>query len=1177
MNYLIIINIIISLYVFYKIIIKYLDLLKYKKKNPNFINKAKSAIVPEIIESKFLPESTNINQYSFTLWFWLTDSNYKTSSDKNLWKHILHKGDPFANKCQPAIWLNTKTNQLIILYDLVERSYSYNEFKKNLYYYEPFQEKLDNKTLGSLKKKCNSISNCKGISLACENIKDPCSRCHHGLFKTDLNEKLQHSKIYIENNIPLTFEQLQKNYKDIGTLFKSMNLPSMNPNINPKIINHPHLIKTINNFPIGRWVHLGITCNSSSSNIYIDGVLIDTISFPCNIQMNNNNLYINTLNNGFSGLISQVRYFEKSITQNKIYEIYTWGPKPYTLPDINKFNFVVRAKSIFNNIIDNSIKKNKETSEDFIKWYKVDNKVYRYNITKNTYKETNNYQNKYNIENMLSLSDMINEAHDINKIYKDVNFSTENRALLIKLIRDKIPNYYKHMSFTNFDKHKLKLIYNDFNNIIKFGTYDSDLTDGIDKCGIKKLPVPIRHKFKCPEGKIIHKDGIQCDWPPCKLGMNQDPDTGICSWPPCPPKMNQNPDTGECKWPPCPNGMNQDPVTGKCSWPSCRVGMIQNPETGKCTWPPCPTGMNQDPDTGKCTWPACPTGMNQDPDTGKCTWPPCPTGMNQDTHTGKCTWPPCPTGMNQDLDTGKCNWPTCPTGMNQNPDTGICSWIPCPTGMKQDPDTGKCKWPPCPNGMNQDNTTGECTWPPCPNGMKQDPDTGKCTWAPCPNGMNQDPNTGKCNWPPCPNGMNQDPDSGKCTWPQCPAGMKQDLDTGKCTWLPCPPDMNQDKDTGECTWPPCPAGMNQNLDTGKCTWSPCPPGMKQDTDTGKCTWLPCPTGMKQNNDTGKCTWPPCPQGMIQNTDYGKCTWPPCPYYGMNQDLDTGECKWPPCPTGMNQDPDTGKCTWPSCPTGMKQDTDTGKCSWKDCPTGMNQDPDTGKCSWPPCPPGMNQNNHTGECSWPPCSAGMNQDNATGKCSWPTCPTGMNQDPATGKCSWPPCPTGMNQDSATGKCTWPPCPSIYMIQNQDTGICTWIPCPSGMNQDPNTGDCSMPRPPPPVKKKKFKCPDRTFIYRDSNSIKDKTSKCWSSSGKNKDIFNCKTCCKSLNWYENNGLNTKALCWAAGDGKYSANKKYGYVHPKYGSTFYQCCKGLLKNLTKENSDTTPYSVKMGYINN
>ena len=71
MNILIIITIIISVYVLYKIIHKYLHLLSNRIKNPNFISKAKNGTVPEIIESSYLPESANINEYSFTFWFWI--------------------------------------------------------------------------------------------------------------------------------------------------------------------------------------------------------------------------------------------------------------------------------------------------------------------------------------------------------------------------------------------------------------------------------------------------------------------------------------------------------------------------------------------------------------------------------------------------------------------------------------------------------------------------------------------------------------------------------------------------------------------------------------------------------------------------------------------------------------------------------------------------------------------------------------------------------------------------------------------------------------------------------------------------------------------------------------------------------------------------------------------------
>ena len=78
------------------------------------------------------------------------------------------------------------------------------------------------------------------------------------------------------------------------------------------------------------------------------------------------------------------------------------------------------------------IDKKKESSNDFIKWYQVGDKIYRYNITHLIYIESKNYQEEYNAEMMNSVSEMDYDAFDLNKIYKDIEFSEDSRSSLIK-------------------------------------------------------------------------------------------------------------------------------------------------------------------------------------------------------------------------------------------------------------------------------------------------------------------------------------------------------------------------------------------------------------------------------------------------------------------------------------------------------------------------------------------------------------------------------------------------------------------------------------------------------------------------------------------------------------------------------------------------------------------------
>ena len=105
----------------------------------------------------------------------------------------------------------------------------------------------------------------------------------------------------------------------------------------------------------------------------------------------------------------------------------------------------------------------------------------------------------------------------------------------------------------------------------------------------------------------------------------------------------------------------------------------------------------------------------------------------------------------------------------------------------------------------------------------------------------------------------------------------------------------------------------------------------------------------------------------------------------------------------------------------------------------------------------------------------------------------------------------------------------------------------MKQDPNTGKCE----------KKRLCPVQSFIFRDPYTNQDKNEDCWNPEGAGSDSFNCKACCRSIIKDENKDIFNKNRCWTSDGGA----KEYGYIHPIHGSSFYQCCKGLLNNLTKD----------------
>jgi len=407
MKYTFIISLIFSIFILYYLIHKYLHKLKEQKNNPIFLWKAKSCQRPEIIDSEEFPESTTSNGYSISFWLWIsqnarmpltgsttsttttcaatsstttaptsTDNNFRSKDKK--WLHILHKGDPLANYCQPGIWIHPEKNDLYTFVDLKRSPSNYKPLEPNKFLKKGgYDEKLEDKTLGEIKKKCNDQTDCTAISYICKDSRNPCSICRYAWLSKSNNYTLintppmidispidikKSTTEFADPNKARLMDLANSGYSYQGTIIKQKNKPSMNPNINKNLIYQKHTVNNIENIPIGRWFQFAIVVDSHSTIIYIDGLVASIITIPNdNIKMNKNNLYINTLNEGFPGLISQIKYFSHPISQHKIASIYQWGPNPWKLPDITNFNLrckkylfkgryvdVINGKKIFN-------------------------------------------------------------------------------------------------------------------------------------------------------------------------------------------------------------------------------------------------------------------------------------------------------------------------------------------------------------------------------------------------------------------------------------------------------------------------------------------------------------------------------------------------------------------------------------------------------------------------------------------------------------------------------------------------------------------------------------------------------------------------------------------------------------------------------------------------------------
>ena len=84
-------------------------------------------------------------------------------------------------------------------------------------------------------------------------------------------------------------------------------------------------IITIPNIPMSNWVQVVMTCQDKTFNVYLNGILIKSVILMGVVNQNYGDVYIGA-NNGFTGYISNLWYWNKCLSALEIQKLYSSGP-----------------------------------------------------------------------------------------------------------------------------------------------------------------------------------------------------------------------------------------------------------------------------------------------------------------------------------------------------------------------------------------------------------------------------------------------------------------------------------------------------------------------------------------------------------------------------------------------------------------------------------------------------------------------------------------------------------------------------------------------------------------------------------------------------------------------------------------------------------------------------------
>lgn len=89
----------------------------------------------------------------------------------------------------------------------------------------------------------------------------------------------------------------------------------------------------IPDIPFKKWIHVAIRLENQIMDIYINGTLKKRVSFPNVPKQNYGDVWI-CQNGGFSGKISDLRYFDRSLNVFQLMNITMAGPNMKPVPDV---------------------------------------------------------------------------------------------------------------------------------------------------------------------------------------------------------------------------------------------------------------------------------------------------------------------------------------------------------------------------------------------------------------------------------------------------------------------------------------------------------------------------------------------------------------------------------------------------------------------------------------------------------------------------------------------------------------------------------------------------------------------------------------------------------------------------------------------------------------------------
>ena len=284
---------------------QYKKIVAREKAEPIFVRNIKNASLPLYAPDSELQVPGNGSSFTFSSWLFINDFNKKK---KDL-KHVFHKGDINMNTMAPGVFISSDINSIAILVDTQNRIKSTVTTKKHL------------DTIVSKPKEDVAAVFSMDNACGCEDILKNESDYKMASFERD---ELGTGSCYLYK----TERDTVKSGNAVTWKKTGGNNLTMNPYENGNILMDDNSCVVVENVPLQRWFHLVVVINTSSVEVYVDGKLYKTLVLQSPVKLSPGGLY-SGLNDGYDGMINELRYFPHALRYIDVYNMYSRGPTPF--------------------------------------------------------------------------------------------------------------------------------------------------------------------------------------------------------------------------------------------------------------------------------------------------------------------------------------------------------------------------------------------------------------------------------------------------------------------------------------------------------------------------------------------------------------------------------------------------------------------------------------------------------------------------------------------------------------------------------------------------------------------------------------------------------------------------------------------------------------------------------